>query len=57
MEMKGRTIQDWLHIDGDVVRTKRQPPEWIAIGSDTAKSAPVKGWRPTPICTMLGDGG
>ena len=43
MEMKGRTIQGWLHIDGDDLRTKRQLAKWIAIGTATARSALVKG--------------
>lgn len=42
MEMKGRAVQGWLHVDGDDLRTKRQLAQWIAIGTATARSAPAK---------------
>jgi TfoX/Sxy family transcriptional regulator of competence genes len=40
MQMKGRAVQGWLHIDGDNLCTQRQLDKWIAIGTTTAKSAP-----------------
>jgi hypothetical protein len=43
MEMKGRAVQGWLHVDGDDLRTKPQLPQWIAIGTATATSAPAGG--------------
>ncbi|MHB8453007.1 MAG: TfoX/Sxy family protein [Mycobacteriales bacterium] len=43
MEMKGRAVRGWLHIDGDDLRTKRQLAKWIAIGTSTAMSMPTKG--------------
>jgi TfoX/Sxy family transcriptional regulator of competence genes len=45
MEMRGRAIQGWLHVDGDDLRTKRQLTQWIAVGKAAAASAPTK--RPT----------
>lgn len=38
MEMKGRLVRGWLHVDGDALRTDGQLAEWIAIGSATAKA-------------------
>lgn len=37
MQMKGRTIRGWLHIDGDHLRTKRQLAKWIAVGTAAAE--------------------
>jgi len=42
MEMKGRAIQGWLHVDGDDLRTERQLAQWIAVGTATARSVPAK---------------
>ncbi|HEX3780613.1 MAG TPA: TfoX/Sxy family protein [Pseudonocardiaceae bacterium] len=42
MEMKGREIRGWLHIDGDGLRTKRQLAKWITIGTATAGNVPAK---------------
>ena len=42
MEMKGRAIQGWLHVDGDELRTERQLTRWIAVGRAAAASAPTK---------------
>nr|WP_238159070.1 TfoX/Sxy family protein [Mycobacterium sp. MFM001] len=38
MQMKGRPIRGWLHIDRDHLRTKRQLAKWIRIGTATAAS-------------------
>jgi TfoX/Sxy family transcriptional regulator of competence genes len=35
MEMQGRAIHGWLHVDGDDLRTKRQLTQWIAVGTVT----------------------
>lgn len=43
MEMKGREVRGWLHVDGDDLRTKRQLSQWIAIGTATATSGPATG--------------
>lgn len=43
MQMKGRAIQGWLHLDGDDLRTKRQLAQWIAVGTATARNAPATG--------------
>ena len=42
MEMRGRAIQGWLHVDGDDLRTERQLAQWIAVGTATARSVPAK---------------
>jgi TfoX/Sxy family transcriptional regulator of competence genes len=42
MEMKGRAIHGWLHVDGDDLRTEHQLAQWIAVGTATAGSAPAK---------------
>ena len=42
MEMKGRPVSGWLHVDGDDLRTEHQLAQWIAIGAATATSAPAK---------------
>jgi len=39
-EMRGRTMQGWVHIDGEHLRSWRQLGEWIAIGTEAATSAP-----------------
>lgn len=43
MEMRGRAIQGWLHVDGDDLRTKRQLVQWIAVGTTTATIMPATG--------------
>ncbi|HEU4361025.1 MAG TPA: TfoX/Sxy family protein [Mycobacterium sp.] len=47
MQMGGRTIRGWLHIDGDRLRTTRQLARWIAIGIATAESIPARRPRTT----------
>lgn len=42
MEMKGRVIGGWLHVEGDDLRTGRQLAQWIAVGTATAANAPAK---------------
>jgi hypothetical protein len=42
MQMKGRAVQGWLHVEGDDLHTEHQLAQWIAIGTATATSAPAK---------------
>jgi len=42
MEMRGRSMQGWLRVDLDGVRTKRQLARWVAIGTTYARSLPAK---------------
>ncbi|MCV7383951.1 TfoX/Sxy family protein [Mycolicibacter longobardus] len=39
MEMGGRTMRGWVHVDGRHLRSRRQLGEWIDIGIDAAASA------------------
>ncbi|HEY4452757.1 MAG TPA: TfoX/Sxy family protein [Pseudonocardiaceae bacterium] len=39
MEMRGRAVRGWLHVDGENLRTKRQLSRWIAIGRTAAAAA------------------
>lgn len=32
MEMGGRTMRGWVHVDGEHVRTRRELGKWIDIG-------------------------
>jgi hypothetical protein len=38
MEMKGRPVRGWLHIDGDHVHSQHQLAEWMALGTTAATS-------------------
>src|SRR5919109_4134268 len=42
MEMRGRSMQGWLRVDADRVRTKRQLSKWVTIGTTSARSLPPK---------------
>ena len=42
-EMRGRTMDGWLRIGPDGVRTKRQLAPWVARGVAYARSLPPKG--------------
>ena len=42
MEMRGRSMQGWLRVDPDDVRTKRQLAKWVELGRAYARSLPVK---------------
>jgi TfoX/Sxy family transcriptional regulator of competence genes len=42
MEMRGRSVQGWLRVDPEDVRTKRQLAKWVALGTAYARSLPVK---------------
>jgi TfoX/Sxy family transcriptional regulator of competence genes len=38
MEMRGRSMQGWLRVDADAVRTKRQLAKWVGLGTTYARS-------------------
>src|SRR5438105_15902299 len=42
MEMRGRTMQGWLRIDSEHLRTKRQLAKWVELGVGYARSLPAK---------------
>jgi TfoX/Sxy family transcriptional regulator of competence genes len=42
MEMRGRSMQGWLRVDAEDLRTKRQLAEWVERGTTYAGSLPVK---------------
>jgi TfoX/Sxy family transcriptional regulator of competence genes len=42
MEMRGRSMQGWLRVDSDDVRTKRELGKWVEIGTAYARSLPTK---------------
>jgi TfoX/Sxy family transcriptional regulator of competence genes len=42
MEMRGRTMDGWLRVAPDDVRTKRQLAKWVTLGATYARSLPAK---------------
>ncbi len=42
MEMRGRTMQGWLRVDPEELRTKRQLAKWVELGARYARSLPAK---------------
>ena len=42
MEMRGRSMQGWLRVDAEDVRTKRQLAKWVELGATYARSLPAK---------------
>ena len=42
MEMRGRPMQGWLHVDANDVRTKRELARWVRLGVAYARSLPRK---------------
>jgi len=42
MEMRGRSMQGWLRVDSEDVRTKRELAKWVALGTTYARSLPAK---------------
>jgi len=42
MEMRGRSMQGWLRVDDEHVRTKRQLAPWVERGAAYASSLPPK---------------
>src|SRR2546421_1031941 len=41
-EMRGRTMDGWLRVEAEGVKTKRQLERWVSRGVDYAKSLPAK---------------
>ena len=42
MVMRGRSMDGWLRVGADDVRTKRQLERWVQIGTTYARSLPSK---------------
>ena len=42
MEMRGRSMQGWLRVDKEDLRTKRQLAKWVDLGTTYARSLPAK---------------
>ena len=42
MEMRGRSMQGWLRVDAENLRTKRQLAKWVGLGTAYARSLPTK---------------
>ncbi len=42
MEMGGRTMRGWVHVDGPSIRTTRQLSAWVRRGVAVARSLPPK---------------
>ena len=42
VEMRGRLMPGWLHLDTDDVQTKRQLAKWVELGTAYARSLPPK---------------
>jgi len=42
MVMRGRSMDGWLRVGSDDVRTKRQLERWVRIGTTYARSLPPK---------------
>jgi hypothetical protein len=40
--MRGRSMDGWLRVRADDVRTKRQLERWVRIGTTYARSLPPK---------------
>jgi TfoX/Sxy family transcriptional regulator of competence genes len=42
MEMRGRSMQGWLRVDAEHLRTKAQLVKWVKLGVTYARSLPAK---------------
>ena len=42
MEMRGRSMQGWLRVATEDVKTKRQLAKWVGLGTAFARSLPAK---------------
>ena len=42
MEMRGRSMQAWLRVDAQHVRTRSQLAKWVKLGTAYARSLPAK---------------
>jgi hypothetical protein len=40
--MRGRSMQGWLRVDPEDLRTKRQLGKWVELGTTYARSLPAK---------------
>lgn len=55
MQMGGRTVRGWLHVDGDHLRTTAQLAAWVTIGTTTAARLPARRPRkPSPRARYSG---
>ncbi len=43
MEMRGRSMQGWLRVGAEDLRTRRQLAKWVELGTGYARSLPTKG--------------
>jgi len=41
-EMRGRSMQGWLRVDVEHVRTERELAKWVELGTAYARSLPAK---------------
>jgi TfoX/Sxy family transcriptional regulator of competence genes len=41
-EMRGRSMQGWLRVDMEHLRTKRELAKWVELGTAYARSLPAK---------------
>lgn len=39
MEMGGRTMRGWVHVDGEQVHSRRELAKWVDVGIDAATNA------------------
>ena len=42
MKMRGRSMQGWLRVEKEDLRTKRQLAKWVDLGTTYARSLPAK---------------
>jgi TfoX/Sxy family transcriptional regulator of competence genes len=42
MEMRGRSMQGWLRVDVEDLRSKRELAKWVELGTTYARSLPAK---------------
>jgi TfoX/Sxy family transcriptional regulator of competence genes len=42
MEMRGRSMQGWLRVDPEDLRTQRQLSKWVELGTAHAHALPAK---------------
>ena len=43
MEMRGRRMDGWLHVDAEYLQRHEQLSEWVTLGVAYARSLPPKG--------------
>jgi hypothetical protein len=42
MEMRGRSMQGWLRVGSEDLRSQRQLASWVELGASYARSLPAK---------------